>query len=45
LATMYGGHIRLEEERMFKLASRLLAPEQLREIGEEMERRRSLIPA
>ena len=43
LATMYAAHIRLEEQRIFMLASHVLRAEQLREIGEEMKRRRSLI--
>jgi hemerythrin-like domain-containing protein len=42
LATIYAAHIQLEETRVFAVASRMLKPEQLREIGEEMKERRSL---
>lgn len=42
LASMYAAHIQLEEQRVFVLASHMLKPEQLCEIGEEMKRRRSL---
>lgn len=42
LAAMYDAHIRLEEERVFVVASDLLNREQLEEIGQEMKRRRSL---
>jgi len=42
LATMYAAHIRLEEQRIFAVASHMLQPEQLREIGEEMKERRAL---
>lgn len=42
LVTMYAGHIWLEEQQVFVLASGTLKAEQLREIGEEMRRRRSL---
>lgn len=42
LASMYAAHIQLEEQRVFVLASYMLRPEQLCEIGEEMKRRRSL---
>ena len=45
LTTMYASHIRLEEERVFQVAAAMLTAEQLREIGEEMKRRRSLVPA
>lgn len=42
LAAMYDAHIRLEEQRVFVVASHVLRTEQLREIGAEMRRRRSL---
>lgn len=42
LASMYAAHIHLEEQQVFVLASQMLRPEQLREIGEEMQRRRAL---
>lgn len=42
LTLMYADHIQLEEQRVFFLASRVLMTEQIREIGEEMKRRRSL---
>jgi hemerythrin-like domain-containing protein len=42
LAAMYAGHIHLEEQRVFALASELLNAQQLREIGNEMKRRRGL---
>lgn len=42
LAAIYTEHIRLEDTRVFVIASRVLKPEQLGEIGEEMARRRSL---
>lgn len=42
LATIYTGHIQLEETRVFAIASHILKPEQLREIGDEMKERRSL---
>ncbi|MCC7086416.1 MAG: hemerythrin domain-containing protein [Pirellulales bacterium] len=42
LTLMYSAHIRLEEQQVFALASRTLLPEQLRDIGEEMRRRRTL---
>ncbi|HVT29061.1 MAG TPA: hemerythrin domain-containing protein [Lacipirellulaceae bacterium] len=42
LASMYETHIRLEEQRVFALASHMLNAGQIREIGEEMKRRRSL---
>lgn len=45
LSTTYSAHIRLEEERIFEAASRVLTAEELREIGSEMERRRSSNPA
>jgi hemerythrin-like domain-containing protein len=43
LSAMYADHIRLEEQRVFVLASHLLKAEQLREIGDEMKQRRSLL--
>lgn len=42
LATVYAAHIRLEEEQVFVVASRMLKSEELREIGEEMKQRRAL---
>lgn len=42
LAAMYAAHIRLEEQRVFVLASDILEDEQLAAIGEEMKLRRSL---
>lgn len=42
LTLMYAAHIHLEERQVFVLASQMLKPEQLRDIGEEMKRRRSL---
>lgn len=42
LVSMYSAHIRVEEQEVFVLASETLRPEQLRDIGEEMKRRRSL---
>lgn len=42
LATVYAAHIQLEEQRVFAIASQILKPEQLREIGAEMKQRRSL---
>jgi hemerythrin-like domain-containing protein len=42
LARVYAHHIRLEEERVFAVASHVLNSEQLREIGEEMQQRRGL---
>lgn len=44
LIAMYVRHIRLEEEQVFVLASRLLPADQLQEMGEEMKQRRSLTP-
>lgn len=41
LADMYAEHIHLEEDQIFVLASQMLKPEELRDIGEEMKRRRS----
>ncbi len=42
LAAMYAAHIHVEEQRVFVLASDVLADEQLAAIGEEMKLRRSL---
>lgn len=42
LTLLYAEHIRLEEQQVFVLAYQLLDPEQLRDIGQEMRRRRSL---
>lgn len=42
LTTMYADHIRLEEQRVFVVASRILSPEQLRGIGTQMRQRRAL---
>ena len=40
LRTVYTSHIRLEEEQIFVLASRLLSASDIREVGKEMRRRR-----
>lgn len=40
LTTLYSAHIRLEDELIFVLASRLLKENELREIGREMRQRR-----
>lgn len=42
LSSIYADHIRLEEERVFVLAAQMLSAEALREIGVEMQQRRSL---
>jgi hemerythrin-like domain-containing protein len=42
LTSMYAAHIHLEEQQVFALASHMLKPGQLRAIGDEMKRRRSL---
>ncbi|MCL4207125.1 MAG: hemerythrin domain-containing protein [Pirellulaceae bacterium] len=42
LTTIYTTHIQHEEQRIFAVASRILEPGQIRELGEEMRRRRSL---
>jgi hemerythrin-like domain-containing protein len=42
LTKVYTTHIQHEEQRIFAVASRILASEQVREIGEEMRERRSL---
>ncbi len=42
LTAMYAAHIQLEEQQVFVVASHMLKPTQLREIGAEMKRRRSL---
>ncbi len=41
LASMYAAHIQQEEDHVFALASQQLAPGELRDMGEEMKRRRS----
>jgi hemerythrin-like domain-containing protein len=43
LATMYAAHIALEEQQVFVLAACTMTATQLREIGLEMKRRRSLV--
>jgi hemerythrin-like domain-containing protein len=42
LANVYASHIQLEDVRVFAVASQILNPEQVRDIGEEMRKRRSL---
>lgn len=42
LADVYAAHIRLEDQQVFAVAKRILNPEAVREIGEEMRARRSL---
>ncbi len=42
LTACYQAHIRLEEEAVFTLASKVLAQQELTEIGVEMKRRRGL---
>ena len=42
LADVYAAHIRLEEQGVFAVATRILNPEEVRKIGEEMRARRSL---
>ncbi len=44
LATAYADHIRLEDEHVFVLASRMLTAESLHQVGEEMGQRRFLDP-
>jgi hemerythrin-like domain-containing protein len=44
LATAYAAHIRLEDERVFELASQALNAEELREVGQEMQARRAPAP-
>jgi hemerythrin-like domain-containing protein len=44
LAATYVRHIRLEDQRVFVLASQVLSQEQLQEIGREMRRRRAVDP-
>lgn len=41
LSTIYAAHIPLEEERVFGLAAQVLNAEELRQVGEEMKRRRT----
>jgi hemerythrin-like domain-containing protein len=43
LGALYAAHIRLEEQRVFVVASHVLKSEQLREISDEMKQRRSLL--
>jgi hemerythrin-like domain-containing protein len=43
LAKIYAAHIDLEERRVFEVASRALAPHELRQIGEEMKQRRAVV--
>lgn len=40
LVALYASHIRLEDERVFEAAARLLKPGELGEVGVEMQRRR-----
>ena len=42
LASVYAGHIQMEEQRVFPIASQILKADQIREVGEEMRARRSL---
>lgn len=42
LTKVYATHIQQEEQQIFTVASRILKPEQVREIGQEMRERRSL---
>lgn len=43
LCELYRPHIRVEDELIFPLAEKILSPDELKEIGEEMkERRRQL---
>jgi hypothetical protein len=42
LSNVYTAHIQMEEQRVFVVASHILDRVQLRDIGEEMRRRRSL---
>lgn len=42
LEKAYAAHIQLEEDEVFVVAVRILKSEQIREIGEEMRKRRSL---
>jgi hemerythrin-like domain-containing protein len=44
LATAYAAHIRLEDERVFALALQALDADELREVGQEMQRRRAPAP-
>lgn len=43
LTALYADHIRLEEQRVFVLASRILSAEQLRTIGTQMRQRRAVM--
>lgn len=40
LVEVYAAHIRLEDERVFEVAAKSLLPEDLRQVGAEMRRRR-----
>lgn len=40
LAAIYAAHIRLEDERVFALASRVLTADELQQVGKEMRERR-----
>ena len=42
LRSIYAAHIRLEEQRVFKVAAHALNSDDLKSIGEEMRRRRNL---
>jgi hemerythrin-like domain-containing protein len=42
LMSIYTAHIEVEEQQIFPIASTILKSEQIREIGDEMRRRRSL---
>lgn len=42
LTQMYAAHIHLEEQQVFVVASHILTPKQLGDIGDEMKKRRSL---
>jgi hemerythrin-like domain-containing protein len=44
LQTLYLEHIRIEDNQLFPLAAKLLPVDDLREIGQEMARRRGLQP-
>lgn len=43
LEKIYTAHIKFEEEQVFPVAARILRSEHLREIGEEMKERRSIV--
>lgn len=42
LTNVYAAHIKIEEQRVFAVASQILSPEQVCSIGDEMRERRSL---